>query len=189
MKRILSLAGLLALVWFVPTGAQAYKTDKTHSSDRFQLRHFFTQFQGQFSRFSGKLTFNPKNLKATKLKATVFIKSVNTNNKKRDAHLQAKDYFDAAKYPKMTFVSSGVSKVKGNVFWLKGTLTIRNKSLPTTFKVKFLGEMKKKDRWGNYRSGFSASTKINRIKFGVGGKNMTLGSKVKIILNIEATRR
>jgi polyisoprenoid-binding protein YceI len=191
MKRFLPLLMLFSLLLAVPTGAEAgkLKLDKVHSSVRFQLRHFFTKFQGGFDRFDAKFEFDAKKIKATKLSATVFVNSVNTNNKKRDGHLVAPDYFDGKKYAKMTFKSTKVTKVQGKTFWLAGKLTIRGTTKNVTFKVKFLGEMKKKDRWGNIRSGFQATATINRVAFGVGSKSLALGSKVKIILNVEMLRR
>ena len=107
----------------------------------------------------------------------------------RDTHLKSDDFFNAEKYPKMTFKSISFKKVSGNKYALTGNLTLRDVTKNVTFDVTYGGTAK--DGYGNTKAGFKASTIINRFDYGLkwnalteaGG--MTVGSDVTIALRLE----
>ena len=78
--------------------ATMWKIDKAHTSVNFSVNHFFSSVTGKFTSFEGDINFDPNNLKASKVNFTVSVKSVNTDDKKRDEHLQSPDFFDAKAY-------------------------------------------------------------------------------------------
>jgi polyisoprenoid-binding protein YceI len=158
-------SGILSLP--AAAGAVVYKVDSDHTNVGFKVRHLFTQVQGRFDRFSGTISFDPSKPEATKVEGTIEASSINTNVPERDKHLRSEDFFDIAKYPKITFASTQAaqidpSKKSGK---LEGTLTIRGTSKPVVLDVTYLGAAK--DPWGNQRAGFSARTRINRKDFGL----------------------
>ncbi len=162
-------AATLALAISLPTLAHAksYKIDPDHTSVTFRVRHLFTSVKGRFDKFDGKIDFDPAKPDAAKVEGTIDVSSINTNVPERDKHLRSPDFFDAAKFPKVTFVSTGVSGVDATkkAGKLLANLTIHGVEKQVTLEVSFLGEVK--DPWGNTKAGFTAQTTINRKDFGL----------------------
>lgn len=98
---------------------------------------FFSEVDGQFKTFRGELTSIAK-FSTVKINFELDINSIDTQNKKRDEHLNGEAYFYSKKYPKMTFKSSSFTKEKGNQYLLKGNLHLRRISQPVTFQVELL---------------------------------------------------
>jgi polyisoprenoid-binding protein YceI len=97
---------------------------------------------------------------------TAIIKtaSVNTDNDKRDAHLRSDDFFNAAKFPEIRFVSTSFEKAGKDTYKITGDLTIRDVTKTVQLDTKYNGSIK--DPWGNTRAGFKATTTINRTEYG-----------------------
>ncbi len=190
-ERAFVLFGLVMSMTLVQSvHAKEYKVDSSHSSVSFMVRHLVSKVVGNFKEFDGSLSFDPKKPEDTKVNASVQTSSINTENKKRDDHLQSDDFFSAKKFPKLTFVSSKITPTEKNKYQMVGDLTIRGVKKPVTFDVEYLGEAK--DPWGGTRAGFTATTKINRKDFGMvwnkaldnGG--VVLSDEVEINVNFEA---
>jgi polyisoprenoid-binding protein YceI len=147
--------------------ATAYKVDLDHTSITFRVRHLFTQVNGRFDRFEGKITFDPAHPEQVKVEGSIDVASVNTNVAERDKDLRSKRFFDAETYPKITFVSTGVSAIDATKKngKMAGKLSLHGVEKPVVLDVSFLGEGK--DPWGNRKAGFSARTTINRKDFGL----------------------
>jgi len=184
------LASMLAVP--LPVSAKTYNVDPQHTSVTFKVRHLFTSVVGRFERFEGKIEFDQSDPQQTKVSGSIKAASINTNVAKRDQHLRSPDFFNAQKYPRITFVARKVLRVdpgkkKGR---LQGELTIHGVTRPIVLDVEFLGEGN--DPWGNTRAGFHATTKLNRKDFGLtwnevletGG--MLVGDEIEIELSIEA---
>lgn len=115
--------------------------------------------------------------------------SISTNNEQRDAHLKNGDFFDTEKYPTIFFDSEKMEKIRDDEYRLHGTLTMRGVDKKVILHAEFGGITK--DPWGNTRTGFSVTAKINRGDFGMsfgavsetGG--LLLGDEVKIIANVQ----
>lgn len=108
---------------------------------------------GRFEKVSGSADITKGKL--SQVNAQIEMSSIQTEHEKRDNHLKSPDFFNVEKYPHMTFMQTETVKISGE-FDLKGELTIKDKTLPVVLKVKNNGNNK-----------FSASTKIDRYKFGV----------------------
>jgi len=147
--------------------AVTYKVDRDHTSITFRVRHLFTQVSGRFDRFDGTITFDPAHPQQVKVEGSIDVASINTNVEERDKDLRSKRFFDAETYPKITFVSTGVSDVDmaKKTGKLAGKLSIHGVEKPVVLEVSYLGEGK--DPWGNRKAGFSAQMKINRKDFGL----------------------
>jgi polyisoprenoid-binding protein YceI len=168
--------GIVAFLWAalasgmpVPATATAttYKIDPEHTSVSFRVRHLFTQVSGRFDKFEGEIFFDPAHPEQTRVHGAIDVASVNTNVAERDQDLRSPRFFDAGKYPRITFASTGVSGVDAakKAGRLAGTLSIHGVEKPVVLEVTYLGEGK--DPWGNQRAGFSARTTINRKDFGL----------------------
>jgi polyisoprenoid-binding protein YceI len=119
--------------------------------------------------------------------------SVQTGNVDRDNHLRTGDFFEAEKYPQITFRSTGIKSHAGAEFVLDGELTIKDVTKPVELVVEFEGATT--SPYGQQLFGFSATTEIDREDWGL-TYNMALesggvmiGKKVKIEIEGEAIRQ
>lgn len=164
--------------------------DPTHTEVGFSVRHLaISKVKGKFETFSGTLV-TAENPLDSKVEATVQVASINTNQADRDGHLRTGDFFAAEEHPEFTFVSTGVREQGGDYF-VDGDLTLRGVTKPVTFAFEFGGFGQ--DGYGQYKAGFTATTKVNREDFGIqwnapletGG--LLLGNEVTITLDVQAT--
>lgn len=174
--------------------AQSYDIDSAHSGASFSVKHMMvTNVSGRFSSVKGKVVYDEKNLAKSSVEAEIDINTVNTNEPKRDGHLKSPDFFDAEKFPTMTFKSTKVYKA-GGVTKVDGNLTLHGVTKPVTLTLEELsGEIK--HPMGTIVRGAVAKTKINRRDFGLvwnkaldsGG--VMVGEEIAITLEIEASRK
>jgi len=150
---------------------------------------------GKFEKFGGTFSVDPKNVKATKGSAEIDVNTINTSNAKRDSHLKSEDFFDAAHYPTMKFVSKEVKDVNeaDSTCTLVGDLTIRGTTKEVALKVKGGGIVN--DGWGNERAAFSATGRINRFDYGlkwskaIESGGLVVGKDVDLVLSFEGVRK
>lgn len=191
MKRalILSLAILCATLTTGTAYAERYKVDGSHSSVSFKVRHLFSNVQGQFNTYEGYIEFDPQRPDAWKAEGTIDVKSIDTNVDGRDKHLLSADFFAADEFPTISFKMTGVQDATTSGGKVEGLLTIRGVEKPVTLDASFHGVGK--DPWGNVRSGFTATTRINRKDFGLNWNEtletgqVLVGEEVDITLEIE----
>lgn len=169
--------------------SQTWKIDPVHSSVRFSVKHMLiTEVVGQFKEYDATLTTSKADFSDAKLEATINIQSIDTDNEKRDAHLNSEDFFYSEKYPKISFKSNSVEQIDEKTFRITGDLTIRGITKTVVFETSYGGTIT--DPYGNSRSGWQASTTVNRFDFGlkwnqvmeIGG--LLVGEEIKI--NIDA---
>ena len=123
-------------------------------------------FAGRISVFrvyGGTITADPESWNSGSAQIEIQSASIDTRQAKRDTHLRSEDFFDAVNYPTITFTSTSV-EVKGNALTLKGDLTIRGVTRPVVLTGEYLGMT---GAPGKERIGFTATTKINRLDYGV----------------------
>ena len=196
-RRILSsallIAGGVSLILPLSAGAEVetYMIDKVHSMANFKIRHLFSKVSGTFSDVNGTIWLDRDQLENAKVEATVNVYSVDTNHKKRDAHLRSKDFFYAEKYPLMSFKSTAVKASSDKEGIMLGELTIHGVTRSVTLPFKVLGFGP--DPWGGYRSGFEAQFELKRSDYGIdhglgekGGG--AVGDEVEITLLIEGVK-
>lgn len=188
------LAAILALAFSLHAEPHTYSIDASHATAQFSVRHLMvSNVKGTFGKFSGTAVWDPSNLAAAKLEATIDVASVDTNQAKRDAHLRSADFFDAERFPTMTFQSTRFHKA-GSQLKMTGQLTIKGITKEVTFDIDGPTEAIK-DQRGIYRRGASATATINRKDFGLtynalletGGA--VVGDEVKILLEAELVRK
>jgi polyisoprenoid-binding protein YceI len=184
----MTLAMATATVPVVPTGT--WTIDCHHSVVGFSIRHLMSKVRGRFIEFSGKITVSDDSFDST-VSAAVDLTSVNTGNQMRDTHLRTGDFFDVARYPTMTFVSTRLRQVTDS--WiLEGDLTIKDTTKAICIELDFLG-FDPTGMQGEPRLGFEGRTSIRRSDFGISfgladGAKLVIGDQVDIVLDIEATR-
>ncbi|CAN5488540.1 hypothetical protein BH09ACT12_BH09ACT12_12970 [soil metagenome] len=170
--------------------AGTWTIDPVHSHVGFVIKHMMvSKVRGHFETFSGTITTG-ESLADSGVDVTIEAASINTNNSMRDEHVRTADFFDAASYRHLTFVSTGVRVESGEIL-VYGDLTIRGITRPITLVVE-TPEFGPGPVDGAMKAGFSATAEIERGDFGVSyngpipGGGMALGDKVQIVLDIEA---
>jgi len=139
--------------------------DPTHSELQFKVKHLMiTTVTGSIKSFTAELTSEGDEFTNADISFSGEINSIDTGNGDRDGHLKSGDFFDAEKYPTITFKSTSVEK-DGSGYVVKGDLTIKD----VTKAVKLIAEFGgiATDPWGNTKAGFTLSGKINRTEFGL----------------------
>jgi len=120
MKRYLKLLPVLAFgicsIAATYFAATTWNVDKAHSAVNFEVRHFFTPVNGTFNDYNATINFDPNNLEESMLDVEIMVGSIDTKNERRDGHLRTADFFDAEKYPKITFKSSKIESKGDNKF-------------------------------------------------------------------------
>jgi polyisoprenoid-binding protein YceI len=150
------------------TTATATKTkwnlDPAHSEIGFKVKHMMiTNVSGSFETFDVKTETEGSDFTTAAIGFTADVNTISTGSIDRDNHLKSADFFDAAGYPELRFVSTKFEKKDDENYILYGDLTIRGVTRPVTFSVEFGGIGK--DPWGNEKAGFTIAGKINRTDF------------------------
>jgi len=167
-----------------------WKLDPAHSHAEFKVKHMMiSNVKGSFNGLTGTLVENADTTLST-VEASIPISTVSTGDAQRDGHLKSGDFFEADKYPEMTFKSTRVQKRDEGEYAVTGDLTLHGVTKPVTFAVEG-PSAPGKDPWGNTRIGVSATTKINRKDFGLGWNaaletgGVLVGEDVQITLEIQ----
>jgi polyisoprenoid-binding protein YceI len=168
--------------------------DPDHTAAEFTIRHMMvTWVSGHFSKVSGTLYFDPLKIAESSVEAEIEVASICTGVEKRDDDLRSPKYFDAEKYPKITFKSSRVEGAGLDHCLAHGDLTIHGVTRSATLDVRYAGPSHFQDDDRMYTTfGFQATTRVNREDFGM-LSNMELeqggfmvGKHAYLTLNAEA---
>lgn len=139
--------------------------DPTHSELQFKVKHLMiTTVTGSIKSFSAELESEGDDFTNASISFSGDISSIDTGNGDRDGHLKSGDFFDAEKYPVISFKSTSVEK-DGSDYVVKGDLTIKDVTKPVKLNAEFGGIAT--DPWGNTKAGFTLSGKVNRTEFGL----------------------
>lgn len=196
MNKILknTIIALFLITSYTTVHAQApnWKIDPAHSGIYFSINHIYSKVNGYFGDFKGRIDFDPNNLGKSVFEFTVKVKSINTNNTKRDNHLLSNDFFSAKKYPEMRFKSASIKHAGQNQYEVEGTMTIKDVSRKIKVPFTFFGSKTHPFDPKQEVAGFEALMTIDRLVFNVGsGKFLKLGvvgRETNVMITIEATR-
>jgi polyisoprenoid-binding protein YceI len=142
-----------------------YAVEPGHTQIAWTVNHLgVSLFSGMFSQASGTLVIDPAKIAATKVAISVPVASVQTTSDKLTAELKSADWFDAAKYPTMTFVSTKVTPTGATTADITGNLTFHGVTKPVTIEAVFTGVGSSMSKKANI--GFTGSTDIKRSEFG-----------------------
>jgi len=169
-SRTLALTACAALLGAASALAQTqtWQIDPAHTRASFTVRHLgISNVRGDFNAVSGTAEYDGKDVTKAKINATIDVNSVTTRVQQRDNHLKTADFFDVAKYPKMTFVSTSITPAGTGRFKMTGNLTLHGVTKPVTFDLDAPSPVIKDPMSGDSRVGASATTTINRKDFGV----------------------
>ena len=193
MKKNFYRSGSLLLAVLIAGSSLKAQTkwvvDKAHSNVKFGVTHMVvSEVEGSFKIFDGTVENTKADFSDAKVNFTVDVNSINTDNERRDNHLKSDDFFNAAQFPQMKFVSTAFKPLGNNKYQLEGNLTIRDVTKPITFEVTYGGTLKTGQ---GTKAGFKAKSTINRFDYNLkwdkatetGG--MVVSKDVQLTLNIE----
>jgi polyisoprenoid-binding protein YceI len=169
----------------VPAGS--YVLDKQHASLTVKIVHMgFSHYTLRFNGLDGAFTYDPASWTATKATITVDAKSVDTHDNAFDKQIAG--YFEADKYPTITFVSTGITGGADGKGTVTGDLTFHGVTKPVTLDVTFDGAGHGITPIGT-RLGFSGSTRIKRSDFGVSNMLQYASDDVDVIFEVEFEKK
>ena len=167
--------------------------DPTHSEVQFKVKHLvISTVTGSFKTFEGTAETETEDFDGAKISFSADTTSIDTNQAQRDEHLRSGEFFDSEKFPKLSFTGTSV-KTGDDAYTLKGELTVKDVTKPFEFKAEYGGNMT--DFYGQNKSGFEVTGKINRKEFGLTWSAVTeaggvvVGDDVKIIANIQLIKQ
>ncbi len=173
-------------------GPNQWQVDGSHSSANFSVRHLMVStVRGQLGPMSGTVEYDGKDVRTIKADVTIDVKAINTQNANRDNDLRGTEFFDTAKYPRITFKSKRVEPGTGAAFKLIGDLTIRNTTKEVALDVEAPAPVTKGMK--GFVTGTTATTKIKRLEYGLRYNSMVeagpvVGDEVTITIDIEIAR-
>ena len=176
MKQLL-LTLAIFIAGFGVWAQQPMSPSTSESTVTFKIRNFGFEVDGSFSGIRGTFVFDPASLSTSKFDVTVESSSVFTDNTRRDTHLKADDFFDAAKYPQIRLTSQAIEQTESG-FLFNGNIIIKGISEKVIFPFT---AVKKGDAYT-----FTGKFSIDRLKFSVGGESATLSDEVTVNLQVVA---
>ena len=189
---------LLFLVFFILWApfqaiAQQWEIDQVHTNFYFDVKHnTFSTVRGQFMDFTGEVYFDPENPEQSRFNFVIQVNSVDTKVGKRDTHLRSPDFFDAARYPTITFTSTKVKAGDDNKYIVEGILSIKDVSRETALEFVYHGQRENPLKKGEIVAGLDTRLTIDRLEFHVGdGKFYKMGvvdKDIDILLTMELLR-
>ena len=182
-----SFLGLSAAV----AAPETYKIDPVHSSITFKVRHLFSFVTGKFTKFEGSFSVDPEAPSSSTVSATVQTASVDTANARRDDDLRGADFFDAPKFPEITFKSKSVKSTGKDTGDIVGDFTMHGVTKELTLHAQFLG--KGKGMKGEISGWHLSSDPIKRSDYGLSWNKAIEGTAVvsndvEITIDIEADK-
>lgn len=165
----------------------AYQIDPQHSATVFSWSHFaFSTPSANFSDIQGTINVDNAKPANSSVNVNIPVSSINTNVKALDEHIQTADFFDAAKYPNITFKSTKVQALGKNKYKITGDLTVKGVTKPVVLDA-VLNKQAVHPMTKLQTVGFNATTSFNRSAFGIGGYVPNVGDKVTVNITTEAS--
>ncbi|HEY0370764.1 MAG TPA: YceI family protein [Thermoanaerobaculia bacterium] len=196
--RRFALATLIAVPLFAqaPPAAPArevWTADTPHSSVAFKIRHLMSNVTGNFRDFDAVVQIDRAQPARSSVEFNIKAASIDTRDADRDEHLRSPDFFEATKYPSITFKSTSVTPKSKDSFDVTGDLTMHGVTKRITFPVTYLGQTS--DPRGIQTAGFEMETTLDRKEYNVSWNRVLdeggvlLGDDVKVTIELEMKRK
>lgn len=190
MKKMKTILAVTALLIAGSVSAQTkWKLDKSHSNVRFTVTHMtVSEVEGTFKIWDGTVENTKPDFSDAKIKFTIDVNSINTENENRDKHLKSDDFFNAEKFPALIFESTSMQPLGNNKYKLNGNLTMRDITKPITFDVTYGGSITGQR---GTKAGFKAVAMVDRLAYGLKWDRATeagglvVGKDVELSIKVE----
>jgi polyisoprenoid-binding protein YceI len=159
--------------------------DPAYSTVEFVVRNFFYNVKGRFSVLEGSIVLDEDDIRRSSVTAIIKANSIDTGNKRRDAHLKSADFVDAEQFPDIEFKSTKVQRGKDrDSLDVEGTLTVKDKSCSVALAVNEMDRSRSPN--GDEYVYYSATTELDRFAFGINYGRGVIGRKLKVTINVQA---
>ena len=194
MKKLSILLAVVLITSFGVKAQDVWKFDAVHSQIKFNVEHLvISEVSGHFKTFDGEVKASNEDFSGSEVSFSIDVKSIDTDNEKRDGHLKSDDFFNAEQFPSITFEGKSMEKVDDKNYKLTGDLTIRDVTRTVELAVKYGGTIQ--DPYGNTKAGFKITGNISRFDYGLkwnaameaGG--LVVGEDVEIVCNVELKKQ
>jgi len=186
-KVIFTVSAAFMLLSFAMLEVSSWTSDAAHSRFGFTINHMgISDINGEFKKFDLKVTTPNADFTDATIEMNAEVNSINTGIEMRDNHLKTPDFFDAEKYPEISFKSTSVKKGKNNSYTVTGNLTMHGVTKTVSFVAVHTGTAK--NRAGNDVAGMKMTGSIKRSDFKVGDTSPGLSDEVKLIADIEVAK-
>jgi polyisoprenoid-binding protein YceI len=192
LKLLVAAIFLISQSLMAQSPSTVWNIDKSHSSVGFSIDHLvISQVYGQFNDFSADVKTDKPDFTDVAVTFTIQTKSIDTKDDKRDSHLRSADFFDAEKFPVITFVGKKFVQVKGNQYKLTGDLTLHGVTKTVTLDAKFAVI---NAPYGNRRAGIQISGDIDRYEYdlkwnkAIEAGGLAVGQLVKLQISVELVK-
>ena len=186
MRKIF-ITGIILCAAIITNAQTTWNIDKSHTSIRFSALHMVvTEVDGNFKTFDGKVLSTSDDFANASIEFSADASSINTGNERRDGHLRSDDFFNAEKYPKVSFNGNLVKE--GSKYFLVGDFTMRDITKPIKFETRYNGVIQ--GRRGR-KAGFKITGSINRFDYGlkynslIEAGGMVVSETIDITCNVE----
>jgi polyisoprenoid-binding protein YceI len=187
MIRTAVLALALATSFGAAAAPVSYQLDPNHTVVLASWSHFgYSHPSANFGQASGTLVYDADDVSKSNVEVTLPLSGLDTFVPKLDEHLRSADFFDAAKYPTITFKSTMVHDMGGGKLMIMGDLTVHGVTKPVTLDAT-LNNAGPHPMTKAPTVGFDATTTIKRSDFGVGGYVPMVGDEISIRITTEAS--
>ena len=185
--RYLVLAGLIGAAVTAQAAPVTYKLDPGHTNVLFSWNHFgFSNPTANLGLGEGTLVFDEKDAAKSSVEVTLPLANLDTHVTKLDEHLKKPDFFDADKFPTVTFKSTKVQSLGGGKYKITGDLTVHGVTKPVVLDAK-LNKSGVHPMLKVQTVGFDASTTVKRSDFGMGAYVPNVSDEIKIHITTEAS--
>lgn len=172
------------------TTLKEWHSDPAHSAVAFTITHLgISDVMGTFNDFTATIHSEKADFSDAIVEATINVASVNTRVEARDKHLKSVDFFEADKYPTITFKSTAIKKVGNNKYKLTGNLKMKGITKPVTLDLTYRGTAENPSA-KKTMAGFKLSGMVKRTDFGIGSSFPTalLSDEVALSINTEVAQ-
>ena len=179
------------------TETTTWTIDPAHTNIEFAVKHMmFATVKGHFAGATGEIVVPKDDPSGATVTATIDASTIDTRTRDRDTHLRSADFLNVDEFSEITFRSTSVDgsfRKTGDTFRVTGDLTIRGTTLPVTLDVTYEG--RGDDPWGRLRMSFSATTRLDRRKYGLewnqaletGG--ILVGNDVQVRIDVQVVQQ
>jgi polyisoprenoid-binding protein YceI len=129
---------ILATLASVAQANEIYKFDQARSTIGFSVHQFLGATRGKFTKFDGKIDIDREHPENSSVIARIDVRSIDTGVVKRDNHLRSAEFFDAEKFPEITFKSRSVKRTGAESGDIMGDFTMHGLTKPIALHVKLL---------------------------------------------------
>jgi len=190
MKKINVLIGLLLVTGSV-FAQTTWNIDKVHSKIGFSATHMVVaETEGTFKDYAATVVSKTDDFNGAEVTFSAKVASISTENERRDGHLKSADFFDAEKFPEVTF--KGTLVKDGGKYKLKGDFTMKGVTKPVVFDVTYGGSL---NTGKGVKAGFKLNGTINRQDYGVSWSNKlaggeaVVGDDIQLIIKVELDKQ